>query len=73
MQSKTEILQAFLYCSRIKKGDINMNEKDNIQSIYLRVPKELKLQVEMEAVRQNKTVNKLMKNIIEQYLQSKKK
>ena len=47
--------------------------KNNIQSIYLRVPKELKLQVEMEAVRQNKTVNGLVKNIIEQYLQDVKK
>lgn len=46
--------------------------KDNIQSLYLRVPKELKLQVEMEAVRQNKTVNGLVKNIIEQYLRGVK-
>ena len=50
-----------------------MIKKDDIQSIYLRVPKELKLQVEMEAVRQNKTVNGLMKNIIEQYLKKQKK
>lgn len=50
-----------------------MMAKDTIQSIYLRVPQELKLQVEMEAVRQNKTVNGLVKNIIEQYLKSVKK
>lgn len=47
--------------------------KEGTQSIYLRVPKELKLQIEMEAVRQGRSVNNLITYIIVEYLKDEKK
>lgn len=47
--------------------------KEGIQPIYLRVPKELKLQIEMEAVRQGRSVNNLITYIVVEYLKNEKK
>ena len=47
--------------------------KEGTQSIYFRIPKELKLQIEMEAVRQGRSVNNLLKYIVEEYLKNLKK
>ena len=47
--------------------------KEGTQSIYLRVPKELKLQIEMEATRQGRSVNNLVTYIIIEYLKNQKK
>ena len=47
--------------------------KKGTQSIYLRVPQELKLQIEMEAARQGRSVNNLISYIVVQYLKGVKK
>lgn len=47
--------------------------KEGTQSIYLRVPKELKLQIEMEATRQGRSVNNLITYIVVEYLKNEKK
>ena len=47
--------------------------KEGTQSIYLRVPKELKLQIEMEAVRQGRSVNNLITYIVAEYLKGEKR
>lgn len=47
--------------------------KKGTQSIYLRVPQELKLQIEMEAARQGRSVNNLVSYIVTEYLKKQKK
>ena len=47
--------------------------KEGTQPIYLRVPKELKLQIEMEATRQGRSVNNLITYIVVEYLKKQKK
>lgn len=47
--------------------------KDGTKTIVMRVPEELKLRIEMEAVRQGRSVNNLLKYIVEEYLKSQKK
>jgi predicted HicB family RNase H-like nuclease len=46
--------------------------KKGTQAIYLRVPQELKLQIEMEAARQGRSVNNLVSYIVAEYLKPKK-
>ena len=47
--------------------------KEETQSIYLRVPKELKLRIEMEATRQNRSVNNLITYILIEYLKEQER
>ena len=47
--------------------------KEGTKPIYLRVPQELKLQIEMEAVRQGRSVNNLITYIVVEYLKNVKK
>ena len=41
--------------------------------ILMRVPEELKLRIEMEAVRQGRSVNNLLTYIVVEYLKNEKK
>ena len=47
--------------------------KEGTKSIYFRIPEQLKLRIEMEAVRQGRSVNNLLKYIVEEYLKEQKK
>ena len=47
--------------------------KEGTKSIYFRIPEQLKLRIEMEAVRQGRSVNNLLKHIVEEYLKEQKK
>lgn len=47
--------------------------KEGTKPIYLRVPEELKLRVEMEAIKQGRSVNNLITYIIVEYLKNQKK
>ena len=47
--------------------------KEGTKPIYLRVSSELKLQIEMEATRQGRSVNNLITYIIVEYLKNPKK
>lgn len=47
--------------------------KKGTQVITLRVSEEMKLRIEMEAVRQGRSVNNLLKYIVEEYLKEQKK
>ena len=46
--------------------------KEGTKSIYFRIPEQLKLRIEMEAVRQGRSVNNLLKHIVEEYLKEQK-
>lgn len=45
-----------------------MAMKEGTQTITFRIPQELKLRIEIEAVKQNRSVNNLLKCIVEEYL-----
>ena len=47
--------------------------KEGTKSIYFRIPEQLKLRIEMEAVKQGRSVNNLLKYIVEEYLKEQKK
>jgi predicted HicB family RNase H-like nuclease len=47
--------------------------KEGTKTIIMRVPEELKLRIEIEAVRQGRSVNNLLKYIVEEYLKKQKK
>ena len=49
-----------------------MAMKEGTKSIYFRIPEQLKLRIEMEAVRQRRSVNNLLKYIVEEYLKGEK-
>ena len=50
-----------------------MTMKEGTQIITFRIPQELKLRIEIEAVKQNRSVNNLLKCIVEEYLQEEKR
>lgn len=47
--------------------------KEGTQTITFRIPGELKLQIEIEAARQGRSVNNLLKQIVIEYLKRSKK
>lgn len=47
--------------------------KEGTQTITFRIPGELKLQIEIEAARQGRSVNNLLKHIVAEYLKNPKK
>ena len=47
--------------------------KEGTKTIVMRVPEELKLRIEMEAMRQGRSVNNFLKFITEEYLKNEKK
>lgn len=47
--------------------------KEGTQTITFRIPQELKLQIEIEAVKQGRSVNNLLKQIVIEYLKNQKK
>lgn len=47
--------------------------KEGTKTIVMRVPEELKLRIEMEAMKQGRSVNNLLKYIVEGYLKEQKK
>lgn len=47
--------------------------KEGTKTIIMRVPEELKLRIEMEAMRQGRSVNNFLKYITEEYLRDEKK
>lgn len=47
--------------------------KEGTQTITFRIPEELKLQIEIEAARQGRSVNNLLKQIVIEYLKNPKK
>lgn len=47
--------------------------KEGTQTITFRIPGELKLQIEIEAAKQGRSVNNLLKQIVTEYLKSPKK
>ena len=47
--------------------------KEGTQTITFRIPQELKLQIEIEAAKQNRSVNNLLKQIVVEYLKHQKK
>lgn len=50
-----------------------MAMKDGTQTITFRIPPELKLRIEIEASKQGRSVNNLLKFIVEEYLNGAKK
>ena len=46
--------------------------KEGTQTITFRIPGELKLQIEIEAAKQGRSVNNLLKQIVTEYLKSSK-
>ena len=47
--------------------------KEGTKTIIMRVPQELKLRIEMEAVQQGRSVNNLLTYIVTEYLKGQKK
>jgi predicted HicB family RNase H-like nuclease len=47
--------------------------KEGTQTITFRIPGELKLQIEIEAARQGRSVNNLLKQVVTEYLKHPKK
>ena len=47
--------------------------KEGPKTIVMRVPEELKLRIEMEAMKQGRSVNNFLKYITEEYLRGEKK
>lgn len=47
--------------------------KEGTKTIIMRVPEELKLRIEMEALRQGRSVNNFLRYITEEYLREQKK
>ena len=50
-----------------------MAMKEGTQTITFRIPGELKLQIEIEAAKQGRSVNNLLKQIVTEYLTNPKK
>lgn len=50
-----------------------MAMKAGTQSITFRIPAELKLQIEIEAARQGRSVNNFLKQVVTEYLKNPKK
>lgn len=50
-----------------------MAMKEGTQTITFRIPGELKLQIEIEAAKQGRSVNNLLKQIVIEYLKTPKK
>ena len=46
--------------------------KEGTKTIVMRVPEELKLRIEMEAMKQGRSVNNFLKYITEEYLRGEK-
>lgn len=49
-----------------------MAMKSGTQTITFRISEELKLQIEIEAVRQGRSVNNLLTQIVKEYLKNQK-
>ena len=64
---------SFLCDIIIKEVKSIMVMKEGTKSIYFRIPEQLKLQIEMEAVRQGRSVNNLLTYIVTEYLKNQKK
>ena len=47
--------------------------KEGTKTLSLRIPGELKFEIEKEAVRQNRSVNNLISYILKQYLENEKR
>lgn len=47
--------------------------KEGTKTLSLRIPGELKFELEKEAVRQNRSVNNLLTHILKEYLKSEKR
>lgn len=47
--------------------------KEGTKTLSLRIPGELKFEIEKEAVRQNRSVNNLLTHIIKEYFKTQKK
>ena len=47
--------------------------KEGTKTIIMRVPEELKLRIEMEAMKQGRSVNNFLRYITEEYLRGEKK
>ena len=47
--------------------------KEGTKTIIMRVPETLKLRIEMEAVKQGRSVNNLLRYIVEEYFKEQKK
>ena len=47
--------------------------KEGTKTIIMRVPEELKLRIEIEATKQGRSVNNLLRHITEEYLKGEKK
>ena len=50
-----------------------MTMKEGTKTLSLRIPGELKFEIEKEAVRQNRSVNNLLTHIIKEYFKRPKK
>lgn len=47
--------------------------KDGTKTISFRVPEELKLQIEMQAFKENRSVNNFLQYVVKEYLESQKR
>ena len=47
--------------------------KEGTKTLSLRIPGELKFEIEKEAVRQNRSVNNLISHILRQYFENEKR
>lgn len=47
--------------------------KEGTKAITFRVPEELKLQIEMRAFKENRSVNNFLQYVVKEYLESEKK
>ena len=47
--------------------------KEGTKAITFRVPEELKLQIEMQAFKENRSVNNLLQHVVKEYLETQKK
>lgn len=52
---------------------IDLVMKEGTKTLSLRIPGELKFEIEKEAVKQNRSVNNLLTHIIKQYFEGEKR
>jgi hypothetical protein len=52
---------------------IKMVMKEGTKAITFRVPEELKLQIEMQAFKENRSVNNFLQYVVKEYLETQKK
>ena len=52
---------------------IKMVMKEGTKAITFRVPEELKLQIEMQAFKENRSVNNFLQYVVKEYLEMQKK